>query len=106
MHLVITEKPSVAGSIAKVLGADKKKDGYLEGNDCLISWCVGHLIELERPEAYREEWGKWTYESLPIVPESWKYQVKESTKKQYKILFKLLHDERVSEVVCATDCYF
>lgn len=103
MRLVITEKPSVAGSIAKVLGADKKKDGYLEGNDCLISWCVGHLIELERPEAYREEWGKWTYESLPIVPEHWKYQVKESTKKQYKILFKLLHDERVSEVICATD---
>jgi len=103
LHLVITEKPSVAGSIAKVLGADKKKDGYLEGNGYLVGWCVGHLIELERPEAYREEWEKWTYESLPIVPEHWKYQVKESTKKQYKILFKLLHDERVSEVICATD---
>lgn len=101
--LVITEKPGVAGSIAKVLGADKKKDGYLEGNGYLVSWCIGHLIELERPEGYREEWGKWTYESLPIVPEQWKYQVKDGTKKQYQLLFKLLHDERVSEVVCATD---
>lgn len=103
MRLVITEKPSVAGNIAKVLGADKKKEGYLEGNSYLISWCVGHLIELERPEAYRQEWEKWTYESLPILPEHWRYQVKENTKKQYQILFKLLHDERVSEVICATD---
>ena len=103
MRLVITEKPSVAGSIAKVLGADKRKDGYLEGNGYFVSWCVGHLIELESPEAYREEWKKWTYESLPIVPGHWKYQVKENSKKQYKILFKLLHDECVSEVICATD---
>ena len=68
MRLVIAEKPSVAKSIADVLGADNRQDGYFEGNDYLVSWCVGHLIELAQPESYGEKWKKWTYESLPVNP--------------------------------------
>ena len=68
MQLVITEKPSVAKSIADVLGADRRKAGYFEGNNYLVSWCVGHLIELAPPESYGEKWMKWTYESLPVIP--------------------------------------
>lgn len=66
MELVIAEKPSVAQSIAAVLGATQRKDGYLEGNEYLVSWCVGHLVELAQPESYEEAWKKWSYESLPI----------------------------------------
>ncbi|MGN0372094.1 MAG: DNA topoisomerase 3 [Enterocloster sp.] len=101
--LVIAEKPSVARSIAGVIGAEEKKDGYLEGNGYLVSWCVGHLVELVQPETYGEQWKKWTYESLPIIPEHWEYQIKEETKDQYEVLCRLLHDSRVSAVVCATD---
>lgn len=101
--LVIAEKPSVARSIAGVIGAGEKKDGYLEGNGYLVSWCVGHLVELAQPETYGEQWKKWTYESLPIIPEHWEYQIKEETKDQYEVLCCLLHDSRVSMVVCATD---
>ena len=69
MQLVIAEKPSVAKSIAEVLGATVKKDGYLEGNGYLVSWCIGHLIELAKPESYHEEWKKWSYDCLPMFPE-------------------------------------
>ena len=69
MELVIAEKPSVAQSIAAVLGATQRKDGYLEGNEYLVSWCVGHLVELAQPESYEEAWKKWSYESLPIIPQ-------------------------------------
>lgn len=103
MRLVITEKPSVARAIAQVLHAGEQKDGYLEGNGYRVSWCIGHLVELASADAYREEWKKWSYESLPIIPEKWQYQVKEQTKKQYEILEKLLHDPEISEVICATD---
>lgn len=103
MRLVITEKPSVARSISQVLHAGEKKDGYLEGNGYRVSWCIGHLVELASADAYREEWKNWSYESLPIIPESWQYQVKEQTKKQYGILKKLLHAPEISEVICATD---
>ena len=90
MKLVIAEKPSVAQSIAKVIGADKRKDGYLEGNGYIVSWCVGHLIELAEPQAYEEKYSKWNKDDLPIIPESWKYQVSNSTKKQYAILKTLM----------------
>lgn len=66
MQLVIAEKPSVAQSIAKVLGADERKDGYMEGNGSIVSWCVGHLVELAQPDAYFDAWKKWTYDSLPM----------------------------------------
>lgn len=103
MQLVIAEKPSVAKSIAEVLGADSRKDGYFEGNDYLVSWCVGHLIELAQPESYGEKWKKWTYESLPISPSHFRYEIKEDTKEQYYVLYELMHDYRVTQVVCATD---
>ena len=101
--LVIAEKPSVAQSIAKVIGAFNRKDGYMEGNGYLVSWCVGHLIELANPECYNEKYEKWKYEDLPIIPENWMYQVSESTKKQYKILKELMEREDVESLVEATD---
>lgn len=103
MQLVIAEKPSVAKSIAEVLGATDRQDGYFEGNGFIVSWCVGHLIELAQPESYGEQWKKWTYDSLPVKPEQWQYEIKEDTKEQYDILYELLHDNRVETVVCATD---
>ena len=103
MQLVIAEKPSVAKNIADVLGALDRQDGYFEGGGYLVSWCVGHLIELVEPESYGEQWKKWTYESLPVNPEHWQYEIKEDTKEQYDVLYGLLHDSRVDEVVCATD---
>lgn len=103
MELVIAEKPSVAQSIAAVLGATQRKDGYLEGNDYLVSWCVGHLVELAQPESYEEAWKKWSYDNLPIIPQEWQHEVKSDTKVQYQILKKLMHDDRVDAVVCATD---
>ena len=103
MELVIAEKLSVAQSIAAVLGATQRKDGYLEGNDYLVSWCVGHLVELVQPESYEEAWKKWSYDNLPIIPQEWQHEVKSDTKAQYQILKKLMHDDRVDAVVCATD---
>lgn len=73
--LVICEKPSVAQSVGKVLGAVKRCDGYLEGAGFIVSWCVGHLVELAQPEAYGETYAKWRLEDLPILPEKWRYQV-------------------------------
>ena len=75
MKLVLAEKPSVAQSIAKVLGAAKREDGYLEGNGYVVSWCVGHLVELAQPEAYDETYAKWRLVDLPILPTAWKHQV-------------------------------
>ena len=88
--LVIAEKPSVAQSIAKVIGADKREDGYLEGNGYIVSWCVGHLVELASPESYDEKYEKWRYEDLPILPSEWNYQIAEATRKQFGILKKLM----------------
>lgn len=103
MKLVLAEKPSVAQSIAKVLDATKREDGYLEGNGYVVSWCVGHLVELSQPEAYNEKYNKWAYADLPIFPEQWKYQVSASTKKQFGILKKLMARKDVESLVCATD---
>lgn len=103
MQLIITEKPSVAQSIAKVLGAQKRQDGYLEGNGYLVSWCVGHLVELAMPEAYDEKYSRWRYDDLPILPERWKYQVSPATRKQYDILKNLMKRDDVTELVNACD---
>ena len=103
MKLVIAEKPSVAMSLAAVLGANEKKDGYLEGNGYLVSWCVGHLLELAQPEAYGEQYAKWRYADLPILPGTWKYEVPKDKKKQLDLLCRLMKDSRVNSVVCATD---
>ena len=103
MKLVIAEKPSVAMSLAAVLGANEKKDGYLEGGGYLVSWCVGHLLELAQPEAYGEQYARWRYGDLPILPEEWKYEVPKDKKKQLDLLCRLMKDKRVDSVVCATD---
>ena len=100
---MIAEKPSVAMSLAAVLGAMERKDGYLEGPGYLVSWCVGHLLELAQPEAYKEQYAKWRYEDLPILPENWKYEVPKDKKKQLALLCRLMKDKRVDSVVCATD---
>ena len=103
MKLVLAEKPSVAQSIAKVLGATKREDGYIEGNGYIVSWCVGHLVELAEPEAYDAKYSKWTYNDLPIFPVDWQYEVSSGTKKQFGILKKLMSREDVASLVCATD---
>lgn len=103
MDLVIAEKPSVAISIAKVIGATKKKDGYYEGNGYRVSWCVGHLIQMANPDSYDEKYAKWNMEDLPIIPNEYKYEVSKSTKKQFSILKKLLNDKEINSVINACD---
>jgi len=103
MKLVLAEKPSVAMSLSKVIGADQRGDGYMEGNGYLVSWCVGHLVELSQPEAYDEKYAKWKYDDLPILPGHWQYQVSASTKKQFGILKKLMQRKDVESLICATD---
>ena len=104
MHnLIITEKPSVARTISKVLGATARRDGYLEGGGYLISWCVGHLVELAPPGAYDPRLERWDRADLPILPERWQYLVSSSTKKQFDVLCKLMHRADVDRIVCATD---
>ncbi|QAT60281.1 DNA topoisomerase III [Acidilutibacter cellobiosedens] len=103
MKLVIAEKPSVAMSIAKVIGANSRKDGYLEGNNYIVSWCVGHLIRMSSPESYDGRYKRWSIADLPIFPDNYKYEVSKYTKKQYSILKKLFADKRVVEVVNACD---
>ena len=103
MQLVIAEKPSVAASIAAALGVKEKKDGYIEGGGYLISWCVGHLVELADAAAYGEQYKKWSYESLPILPEEWQYTVAADKGKQFATLKELMHRADVSEVVNACD---
>ena len=101
--LVVAEKPSVAMSYAKVLGATSRRDGYLEGNSYLVSWCVGHLVELAPPNVYDAKYVKWSIADLPILPERWQYLVSASTKKQFGILQKLMQRPDVDSVICATD---
>ena len=103
MKLVIAEKPSVAISIAKVIGANKKKDGYYEGNGYRVSWCVGHLIQMANPDVYDEKYAKWNITDLPIVPKNYKYEIAKSTRKQFNILKKLMNDKEIDTVINACD---
>ena len=102
-RLVVAEKPSVGAAYAKVLGATNRQDGYWEGNGYLVSWCVGHLVELAPPNVYDAKYVKWSIADLPILPEKWQYLVSVSTKKQFGILQKLMHRSDVDSVICATD---
>ena len=102
-RLVIAEKPSVAQTIAAALGIKGKQDGYIEGGGYLISWCVGHLVQLAEAAAYGEQYKKWSFESLPILPEEWQYAVDPDKGKQFKTLKELMHRADVSEVVNACD---
>ncbi|MFS6310217.1 DNA topoisomerase 3 [Streptococcus agalactiae] len=101
--LVIAEKPSVAISIAKVIGATKKKDGYYEGNGYKVSWCVGHLIQMANPDAYDGKYAKWNISDLPIIPKQYKFEVAKATKKQFNILKKLMNDKEIDTVINACD---
>lgn len=103
MILVVAEKPSVAQTIGKVLGATSRKDGYLEGEAYLVSWCVGHLVGLADASVYDQRYAKWRYDDLPIIPEEWLYEVPKDKMQQFKVLSALMKDERVTELVCATD---
>ena len=101
--LIVAEKPSVAMSYAKVLGATSRQDGYLEGNGYLVSWCVGHLVELAPPNVYDAKYVKWSIADLPILPQKWQYLVSTSTKKQFGILQKLMHRPDVDSIVNSCD---
>ena len=101
--LVIAEKPSVALSISKIIGANGKKDGYYEGNGYRVSWCVGHLIQMANPDSYDEKYAKWNIEDLPIIPSEYKYEVAKATKKQFTILKKLMNDKDIDSVINACD---
>ena len=103
MKLVIAEKPSVAMSIAKIIGAKNKKDGYYEGNDYRVSWCVGHLVQMANPDNYDEKYKKWRIEDLPIIPKEYKYEIVNTTKKQFNILKKLMNSKEVDAVINACD---
>lgn len=103
MRLIIAEKPSVAESIAKVLGITNKKNGYIIGNDYIISWCVGHLVSLASADTYHAKYSKWNYQDLPIIPQEWQYTVNINTKKQFEILKELIAKKEVTELICATD---
>lgn len=103
MKLVIAEKPSVAMSIAKIIGAKNKKDGYYEGNDYRVSWCVGHLVQMANPDSYDEKYKKWRIEDLPIIPKEYKYEIVNTTKKQFNILKKLMNSKEVDAVINACD---
>ena len=102
-RLVVCEKPSVARSIAAVLGAGRREDGFLSGGGYLVSWCFGHLAELSDADAYDEKYGKWRREDLPILPDSWQYTVARDKQKQMNTLRTLMHREDVCEVVNACD---
>lgn len=101
--LVVAEKPSVGQSIASVLGASSKQKGYLLGNGFVVSWCVGHLVELAMPHEYDERYVKWNSNDLPIVPEVWKYSILSGTREQFGILKTLMNHPQVKRIICATD---
>ena len=103
MKLVIAEKPSVAQSLAAVLGAKERGQGYLQGNGYVVSWCVGHLIGLAAADSYDPKYSKWCYEDLPIIPKQWKYAVAPDKKEQYEVLVSLMNRPDVESLVCATD---
>ena len=103
MKLVIAEKPSVGMTLASVLGAGKRGDGYVEGNGYIVSWCFGHLAELSSAESYDEKYAKWRYDDLPIVPEPWRFKVSKDKNKQFDLLKQLMRREDVREVINAGD---
>lgn len=103
MKLIIAEKPAVSRAIASVLGVKKREDGYMEGNDYLVSWCFGHLAELADADAYDEKYAKWRYEDLPVMPNPWQYTVSRDKKKQLDLLCSLMKRNDVTEVINACD---
>ena len=103
LKLVICEKPSMAQSISAVLNAKKRREGFFEGEHWLVSWCYGHLVELAPADAYGEQYKRWSYDTLPILPDVWQYRASEGKKKQFDILRSLMKRKDVKSIVCATD---
>jgi DNA topoisomerase-3 len=103
MKLIVTEKPSVAKDIARVLKINSSRDGYIEGKEYIITWCIGHLIQLSYPEEYDPKFKSWNMNDLPIFPQRFKYSINPSTLKQYEIVKKLMLSEKITEIICATD---
>lgn len=103
MKLIITEKPSVAKDIANVLGINKRDNGYMSGNGYIVTWCVGHLVQLAMPEEYDSKFKAWNMNTLPIFPTKFKYIINEATKEQYDIVKRLMNSDNVDEIICATD---
>ncbi len=103
MKLVIAEKPSVGAAIAAVLGANEKRSGYFEGSGYLVSWCIGHLISLADAATYNEQYRKWKYDDLPIVPQDWQFTVASGKEQQFSVLKDLMQRSDVSEIVNACD---
>ena len=103
MFLVLGEKPSVAQALAEVLGAKKRADGYLEGEDCIVSWCLGHLAEYAAPEVYDERYKKWEFADLPILPKAWELRIAKDKKEQFDVLKELLNRKDLEYVVNACD---
>ena len=101
--LIVAEKPSVAQAIAKALGITKRWDGYLEGGEYLVSWCIGHLVELAPPGSYDSKLVKWSRADLPILPKTWQYLVSPGTQKQFEVLRSLMARPDVDSLICATD---
>ena len=101
--LIICEKPSVAKTIAGALGAKEQKDGYIQGDGLLVSWCIGHLVSMADAGSYDERFKKWRYEDLPILPEDWKYTLTPGKEKQFSVLKELMHRPDVTELVNGCD---
>ena len=104
MKLVIAEKPSVGAAIAAVMGANEKRSGYFEGGGYLVSWCIGHLISLADAATYNEQFRKWKYDDLPIVPQEWQFIVASGKEQQFSILKDLMHRSDVTEIINACCC--
>ena len=98
--LIITEKPSVAQEFARILGVNGRNDGYIENDDYVITWCVGHLVEMVYPEAYDEKYKRWRLEDLPFLPEEYKYNVIPDVSKQYDTVQRMLFREDIETVYC------
>ena len=100
---VLAEKPSVARDIARVLGADKRGEGYLQGNGYVVTWAIGHLVSLAQPHEINPQWRQWSFDRLPMLPSQWPLVVYERTRDQFEVVRKILVSPRVSRIVCATD---
>ena len=103
MKVVVAEKPSVAKDIAKVIGADTRCDGYLEGNGYKVTWCIGHLVELQEAQAYNEKFAKWDIDDLPILPYKFQYKVTPDKQKQFNVIKSLINASDTDELIEATD---
>ena len=101
--LVISEKPSVAQSVAKVLGATSRKEGYIEGGNYIVTWCVGHLAAMANAEVYDEKYAKWRYDDLPIVPHKWEYVPEKDKTKQFDVIRELMSRDDFDEIINACD---